>query len=270
MSQQNITTLQANINSQIADNTSGDISAADVRDNLINMTDSLLFNSGSVGITGSLTIASGSISDQYGTGSINVRSVNNLRIPSLILSTRTGPNFKIYHNGDNNGQVNYSGGTLTVSGDSGLSLTGGNGVNIGDQLTSTTSVSGSLTIESNGVADSEANALIIKKAIFSQTSGSIDVTSTSTSRIPSFILRNSDNTSVFKIIEAGTDNVQIDLSGGGTNNLALSAGGKLELFSLTNVVVISSTLPTSEPTASGQLWVSGSAGSNSKILCIRN
>jgi hypothetical protein len=58
MSQQNITSLQAAINTQIADNTSGDISAADIRDNLINITDSLLFNSGSQGITGSLTATS--------------------------------------------------------------------------------------------------------------------------------------------------------------------------------------------------------------------
>ena len=59
MSQQNKITLQSDINSQIADNTSGNISAADVRDNLINMTDSLLFNSGSQGITGSLTVTEG-------------------------------------------------------------------------------------------------------------------------------------------------------------------------------------------------------------------
>jgi hypothetical protein len=58
MSQQNKSTLQSAINTQIADNTSGDISAADVRDNLINITDSLLFNSGSQGITGSLTATS--------------------------------------------------------------------------------------------------------------------------------------------------------------------------------------------------------------------
>ena len=58
MSQQNKTTLQSAINTQLADNTSGDISAADVRDNLINMTDSLLFNSGSQDITGSLTATS--------------------------------------------------------------------------------------------------------------------------------------------------------------------------------------------------------------------
>jgi hypothetical protein len=58
MSQQNKTTLQSNINTQLPDNTSGDISAADIRDNLINITDSLLFNSGSQGITGSLTATS--------------------------------------------------------------------------------------------------------------------------------------------------------------------------------------------------------------------
>jgi hypothetical protein len=160
MSQQNITTLQANINSQIADNTSGDISAADVRDNLINMTDSLLFNSGSVGITGSLTIASGSISDQYGTGSINVRSVNNLRIPSLILSTRTGPNFKIYHNGDNNGQVNYSGGTLTITSDDFLTLFSSTGITVLSLPTSEPSVSGQLWL--SGSAGSNSKILCVR------------------------------------------------------------------------------------------------------------
>ena len=59
MSQQNKSTLQSAINTDLADNTSGDISAADVRDNLINMTDSLLFNNGSQGITGSLEVTEG-------------------------------------------------------------------------------------------------------------------------------------------------------------------------------------------------------------------
>jgi hypothetical protein len=67
MSQQNKITLQSDINSQIADNTSGNISAADVRDNLINMTDSLLFNSGSQGITGSLTVTEGITGSLQGT-----------------------------------------------------------------------------------------------------------------------------------------------------------------------------------------------------------
>jgi hypothetical protein len=59
MPQQNKTILQAAINTQLADNTSGNISAADIRDNLINMTDSLLFNeSTSQTITGALTATS--------------------------------------------------------------------------------------------------------------------------------------------------------------------------------------------------------------------
>jgi hypothetical protein len=65
MSQQNKTTLQSNINSQLADNTSGNISAANVRDNLINITDSLLFiNNGPQSITGPLNISgSGNYTD---------------------------------------------------------------------------------------------------------------------------------------------------------------------------------------------------------------
>ena len=55
MSQQNKTTLQSNINTDIANNTSRAISAADIRDNLIDMSDSLLFNSGSQTFDGTLT-----------------------------------------------------------------------------------------------------------------------------------------------------------------------------------------------------------------------
>jgi phage baseplate assembly protein gpV len=68
MSQQNKTTLQSAINTQIADNTSGDISAADIRDNLINITDSLLFNTGSgQAITGSLIVTGGITGSLQGT-----------------------------------------------------------------------------------------------------------------------------------------------------------------------------------------------------------
>jgi hypothetical protein len=67
MSQQNKSTLQSAINTDLADNTSGDISAADVRDNLINMTDSLLFNNGSQGITGSLEVTEGITGSLQGT-----------------------------------------------------------------------------------------------------------------------------------------------------------------------------------------------------------
>jgi hypothetical protein len=68
MSQQNQSTLQLAITTQLADNITGDISAADVRDNLINMTDSLLFNTGSAqSLTGSLTITEGITGSLQGT-----------------------------------------------------------------------------------------------------------------------------------------------------------------------------------------------------------
>ena len=69
MAQQNKLELQSSINSQIEDNNSNAITAADVRDNLLNMTDSLLFNSGSQGITGSLNVTNGITGDLTGTAS---------------------------------------------------------------------------------------------------------------------------------------------------------------------------------------------------------
>jgi len=67
MAQQNKTTLQSAINTQIADNTSGAITAANVRNNFINITDSLVFNTGSQAITGSLTVTGGITGSLFGT-----------------------------------------------------------------------------------------------------------------------------------------------------------------------------------------------------------
>jgi hypothetical protein len=67
MSQQTRTELQTSINTDIADNTTGDITAGDVRVNLIDMTDSIPFLSGSnslngdVIITGSLIVSSSNV-----------------------------------------------------------------------------------------------------------------------------------------------------------------------------------------------------------------
>ena len=56
MSQQNKTTLQQSINTQLADNSTGDISAADIRSNMINITDSLVFNNEDQSIVGSIEL----------------------------------------------------------------------------------------------------------------------------------------------------------------------------------------------------------------------
>lgn len=77
MSQQSKTTLQSAINTQIADNTSGDISAADIRDNLINITDSLLFNTGSEqSLTGSLNVTEGITGSLLGTASYATQALS--------------------------------------------------------------------------------------------------------------------------------------------------------------------------------------------------
>jgi len=55
MAIQNKTQLQSSINTNVADNTVGSISAADIRNPLIDLTDSLLFNSGSQTFDGTLT-----------------------------------------------------------------------------------------------------------------------------------------------------------------------------------------------------------------------
>jgi hypothetical protein len=52
-----------------------------------------------------------------------------------------------------------------------------------------------------------------------------------------------------------------------TNELKLT--GSL-IVKATGEIVILKDLPTSEPTISGQLWLSGSVGSNSRILCVRD
>jgi phage baseplate assembly protein gpV len=84
MSQQNKTTLQSAINTQLADNTSGDISAADIRDNLINITDSLLFNTGSgQAITGSLIVTEGITGSLQGTASYATQALSASWAPAV-------------------------------------------------------------------------------------------------------------------------------------------------------------------------------------------
>jgi hypothetical protein len=88
MAQQNKTTLQSAINAQIADNTSGNITAANVRNNFINLTDSLVFNTGSQAITGSLTVTGGV------TGSLLGTATN--AVTALTASFINGTNTKTY------------------------------------------------------------------------------------------------------------------------------------------------------------------------------
>jgi hypothetical protein len=203
MSQQNKTQLQSSINSQLADNNSGDISAADVRNNLINMTDSLLFNSGSQSFTGSLNIKGDNVSSNirivsasftYGNldEAVSIRTSSSINIPSFLLGTS---------------------GTKT------LVISSYNGNDASLYTTDLTSLS--LDCD-NGDVDLQPNTL-----------------------------GNTISHGNFLVI----------------NDSSLIVTGSL---SVTGSVVSLKGLPTSEPSVSGQLWLSGSAGSNSKVLCVRN
>jgi hypothetical protein len=142
MSQQSKTTLQSAINTQIADNTSGDISAADIRDNLINITDSLLFNTGSQSITGSLTITervtlvSASTSFTIGEGAINLQSTSSTIIPSIVLASSNGTRYiKICYSDGYNAFV--SNGDTWIYGINSLNLDSNNDVNVWSRLNAT-------------------------------------------------------------------------------------------------------------------------------------
>jgi hypothetical protein len=92
MAQKNKSSLQSNINSKVIDNNTGEISALDVRENLIDITDSLLFNSDFQSITGSLTATSftGSLlgtSSYATTASYALNAENNSGVNKIIAGT---------------------------------------------------------------------------------------------------------------------------------------------------------------------------------------
>jgi hypothetical protein len=150
-------------------------------------------------------------------------------------------------------------GSSTLSGN--LTVTGN--TLLGNQLTNTTSTSGSFTIVSN--TNSSDRALTIKNATTSQTSGSVDITSTSNTAIPSVFLRTRNNSSNLMI--AGTSNdSEIRFTGG--ELLINSLDGNMTLTAGSYGIILDQ-LPTSEPSTSGQLWLSGSAGASSKVLCVK-
>ena len=101
MSQQSKTTLQQNINTALADNSVGAISAADIRSNMINITDSLVFNNEDQGITGSIEV----------TGAVTASTLSG----SFIGDGSNLTNITTEWDGSHNGDGNITG-SLTISG----------------------------------------------------------------------------------------------------------------------------------------------------------
>lgn len=242
MAQRNKSTLQSNINTLLADNSTGDISAADVRDNLLDITDSLLFNSGSQGITGSLTattfvgnlVGSASVSpilqSVVSAGSIFASSSNNLifAVPQLqvrpdVATSGLGDAIVALGVGSNDHNYVRAGRQLYLIGNTGDAVGGSKGAILqsGDSLTNNSYAQ----IYVEGTQDLSRSRIQLKTSV----GGTIGTR-----------------------FEVNRDNIMVTGSLGVTGSVLLVG------------------LPTSEPATSGQLWLSGSAGSNSKVLCVRD
>ena len=171
MSQQNKTTLQSNINNALPNNTSGDITAADVRDNMISITDSLLFNSGSQTITGSLIITDG----VEITGSVNVDG-------NIIATSFTGDGSGITGvtgewDGSLNGNASITGSLVVTNG---VEITGS--VDVGGNIiaTSFTGDGSALTGITSVIADgSITNIKLVNDSVILGTT-EVDLGTTST------------------------------------------------------------------------------------------
>ena len=142
--------------------------------------------------------------------------------------------------------------------------------------TSGTSISGSLTISGSTISTggftgsllgtSTTASYIIGNKVAGAVSNSDDadrlyVTSDSTNQ--NYLIPFTDGANSYG--NFSTDSGNNILYNPSTNTLTLSGS----LFVSGSTIKFTG-LPTSEPATSGQLWLSGSAGSNSKILCVRN
>ena len=369
MAQQDKTTLQTNINTDLADNTTGDIGAGDVRNNLIDITDSLLFNSGSQSFTGELFIsATSGTAFKIKAGNpdkewyVDTTNPDHLKKEgNMILSADpddSHDNSKISFNIDGNNKASITENSVNI--DTGLTVTSGsrgifknlndaiylgtfndatNGQSPGFVIKSDISALGSqivgykfgeyqpLYLNTDGSSRAKTfigysstqtndniNAqLNLKNANASYALDVVDGASfrnattrfenSNLSLIQSYITLDSSSAYPFRPANDNAgEGLAVGRYGDGSNptnqQIIISYQGgagrviakelnidapqlRLELqdnntttdalkFTKTSVIINTSSLPTTEPSISGQLWLSGSAGSNSKVLCVRD
>jgi hypothetical protein len=318
MAQQNKTQLQSSINSQINDNIAGDITAADIRDNLINMTDSLLFNSGSQSITGSLSVSGASsfastttfagstgreviigsvtTSDYFllSAGQLFIRT-NNSNVSSntgLVLQSGNSNNYdaQIFINGND---INSTSVIQFKTSNNGALTTRAQINNTGMAVSLPVSITGSLSMKGDNVS---SNITVVSASYTSGNSDeAVSIRTSSSINIPSFLLGTNGTKTLVVSSYNGNDasiyatdltSLSLDCNNGNVNlqpntlgntvshgNFLVVSGSSLIVtgsLAVTGSAVSLKGLPTSEPAISGQLWLSGSAGSNSKVLCVRN
>ena len=234
MSQQNKTTLQQSINTQLVDNSAGEISAADIRSNMINITDSLVFNNENQNIVGSLTVSGTNANilafNKIGVGTDNPTADVHIKTeasPTILLEdTTNSATLEIKSNNDN--QTITSTGKLILNTPSGLTITGDGKVGVG-----TTTPVEPLTVEGNISGSGNVNILgdVTASAFVGDGSALTGITSTIADGSVANIKLTNDSVIV------GTTEVEL-----GTTSTTLAG--------LTNVEI------------SGSLTVSGSGNTN--------
>ena len=260
MTQRTKAGLQTNLNADLADNSTGDISAADVRGNLIDFTDSVPFLS-----TADNTL-SGSFSGSFqGDGSnltgITVTTADTAsNTPNALTTASVSSNVITFTKGDTStfnitvdtGSAGGSAFPYTGSAD----ITGSLTVEGPTVLSGSLEVSGSVTIGRLNGAGLDLGVYSINTASFQIDYLDMEVYSDTTIDAYSF----GSTVSNFEIKNTAQ-------YGGTKGYIKLNAGDLLITGSA--VYIKPSSLPTTEPSDSGQLWLSGSAG-NSKYLMVRD
>jgi hypothetical protein len=292
MAQKNKSSLQSSINAEVNDNITGEITALDVRGNLIDVTDSLLFNSGSQSFTGSLTATSftGSLlgtSSNATTASYALNTGGNSGVTKVIAGTNItiisqsgspegtgnitisasvgGTTFPFTGSALITGSLGVTG-SISTSGSNGtinnlfISRGGGN-VSSNISIGSTTNFSSSATGTHNFAAGTSAlskntignyNTAIGREALLNNTAGA------SNTAIGFFALNfNSTGSHNIAIGETALFNIT-----SGSNNIAFGqdAGSNLTLSSSNNITIGFGAGPSTTIQESNKLYIASGSG----------
>lgn len=251
MTQRTKTALQTNLNADLADNTTGDISAADVRNNLIDFTDSVPF------LSSATNVVSGSFSGSFqgdGSGLTGI-SGGSTDTGSLLTTASVSLNTITFTKGDAS--------TFNITVDTGSA--GGSTF----PYTGSAGITGSLDVVGDFTVDKSSGEA------YDYTTGSILVANLELLGNESALMRGRVNTEIrgesfYDANPSLPGNITITntLGFGSTKGYTKIDAGNV-IISGSAVYIKTNALPTSEPSDSGQLWLSGSAG-NSKYLMVRD
>ena len=293
MAQKNRSSLQYSINAEVNDNITGEITALDVRGNLIDITDSLLFNSGSQSFTGSLTATSftGSLlgtSSNATTASYALNTGGNSGVTKIIAGTNiTIVSQSGFPEGTGNITISasaggtsfpYTGSDALITGSLGVTgsiSTSGSNSTINGLFISTgggnvsTNISIGSTTNFNSSATGTNNTAIGNNALCLNTTGSNNIAIGQQALCSNTTGSNNVaiGQSALNFNTTGSHNLAIGNSALfnntlGSNNIAFgqNAGSNLTLFSSNNIAIGNGAGPSTTTDESNKLYIASGSG----------